>query len=58
VISLALAQQLQAEEEHRARRDHDLYLREQEKKKLAAAQKQQPPKKEKKEKKKGDCVIM
>ncbi|KAF9484257.1 DUF544-domain-containing protein [Pholiota conissans] len=66
---LALAQQLQAEEEHIARQEHEAYLREQQERQnqeiVQRAQQQQQqeaasrkPEKVKKEKKKGDCVIM
>jgi hypothetical protein len=55
-VSLALARQLQAEEEYLARREHEAYLREGERRRLALAQQHQPQKK--KEKKKGDCIVM
>jgi len=55
-FSLALAQQLQAEEEHLARQQHAAYLREEERRRLAAMQ--QPPPPVKKGKKKGDCIVM
>jgi len=56
ILSLALAQQLQAEEEHLARQEHAAYLREEERRRLVAMQQPRPP--VKKEKKKGDCIIM
>lgn len=64
--SLALAQQLQAEEEHIARQEHEAYMREQQQRQQQEAQtlaKQQElnarlPEKVKKEKKKGDCIVM
>lgn len=55
-VSLALARQLQAEEEYHARREHEAYHREGERRRLALAQQHQPRKP--KEKKKGDCIVM
>ena len=57
LFSLALAQQLQAEEEYLARQQHAAYLREEERRRLAAMQ-QPPPPVKKEKKKKGDCIIM
>jgi hypothetical protein len=56
LVSLALARQLQAEEEYHARREHEAYLREGERRRVASAQQHQPQKP--KEKKKGDCIVM
>ncbi|KAF8965798.1 hypothetical protein BDZ97DRAFT_1811069 [Flammula alnicola] len=58
----ALAQQLQAEEEHLARQEHEAYLQEQLRSRQAETHGRAPngrkPEKVKKEKKKGDCTIM
>ncbi|KJA23765.1 hypothetical protein HYPSUDRAFT_39600 [Hypholoma sublateritium FD-334 SS-4] len=60
---LALAQQLQAEEEHIARQEHEAYMREQQQQEAQTLANQKElnarrPEKVKKEKKKGDCIIM
>lgn len=55
--SLALARQLQAEEENIARTEYETYLLEDKRRRQALAQQKHRPQK-KKEKKKGDCVIM
>ena len=57
-LSLALARQLQAEEEYLARREHEAYLREGERRRVALAQQQQQQARKTKEKKKGDCIVM
>ncbi|KAF8179871.1 hypothetical protein BJ912DRAFT_1023830 [Pholiota molesta] len=60
---LALARQLQAEEEQIARQEHEAYMREQQQMQDQQRQQQQQaggrrPEKVKKEKRKGSCVIM
>jgi len=56
VFSLALARQLQAEEERLARRERDAYLRERYRREQIALQQQQEE--ERRKKKKKDCIIM
>ena len=57
-ISQALAQQMQAEEEHLARREQEAYVREQERRQREEANlrpsRERPPK----EKKNSGCIIM
>lgn len=56
-ISLALARQLQAEEEHFARQEHEAYLRERKRRQQIAQHEQEEQERKKKDKKK-DCIIM
>ncbi|KDR66426.1 hypothetical protein GALMADRAFT_259177 [Galerina marginata CBS 339.88] len=59
---LALAHQLQAEEEHMARQEHEAYLREQQQRTQGQQQQQtdggRPVQEKKDKKKKSDCLIM
>lgn len=58
-ISQALAEQMQAEEEHLARREQEAYVREQqERRQREEANLRTSQEKPRKEKKRSDCIIM
>lgn len=56
--SLALARQLQAEEEYLARRERDAYLRERHRREQIALHQRQEEEEQQRKKKKKDCIIM